>query len=263
MRPTSILVLSMLAAAPGFASAGEDCGAFLAPPENAKGATQQSIRQKPIDAKLLLGSAGAVRCIVEETRRLAPRVTSPAIEPDVDAQLVRLTGAARTVLVNRGAAAVAEFREAGDAEFVATLAFAARSEAQNLRVNATRVLADIVDNNNVCVVIDHLYDPELDTSPHGPSGRVNLLGVVSVQAIWAYRENHANIETLVRETRRRLEGQPEVSQTLSVLDNIDQRLRYQASQGGGSSRMPLPPDQRRCADYSPVWANQGRARLVY
>jgi len=202
----------------------------------------------------LIKNPAAMGCLVDELRKLRPRIAAPKIDPRDSPQLVRITGALRTVLVNDSVGALEEFRRLDDLDVISVLAFAARGDDQSARINATRILSDVVDNNTICVILDHLYDPELGSSDSGASGRVNLLGVTSVLAPWAYQENYQNIRRLVDYMRRQVSGAGDFATSVRVLDNIEERLRFQDSLKNKYKDGQLPSNLRDCVGYKPLWA---------
>ena len=113
----------------------------------------------------------------KSSARCGARCSSPAIDDQTRGQLVRVTGAVRSILSTQGNSAIRSFRHFDSPETTIALAFAARSEDPNLRINATLILADVIDNSTVCVPIDHLYDPGLHEvggwrqRPHQPDRR--------------------------------------------------------------------------------------------
>ena len=147
--------------------------------------------------------------------------------------------------------------------------YGARTADDNVRSNATLVLGNVIDNQSVCVPLDHLYDSVLGagaTSYH-IRGRANLLGVVSVVAPWAYKENYANIRTMWKYMDieiASLKSRPELQQTFQILENIDLRLKFQdqGEQKGQAvnKNTLLPRDLDACKHYRPKWALE---RLKY
>ena len=225
---------------------------------------QQQVQQKALSSDLLFGGADTMLCLVEVLDGLKEKVREPELSFETSDLLLRASGAIRSILATQGQAAIREFRTHDDPDTISVLAFAARSADPGLRINATLVLADVIDNSTVCVPIDHLYDPSLLKSPGGESGRINLMGVVSVVAPWAYRENFDNIARLVG----KLDGEIDpkgTKQAHDVLTNLEARLAFQ-KKGQAVSNMgqPLPPRERDCSRYVPLWANAGDAKnLVY
>lgn len=212
----------------------------------------------------LFGGTDTMRCLVDILAEMRRVVISPTIDDQTTTQLVRVTGALRSILSTQGNGAIRSYRRFDSPDATIALAFAARSQDPSLRINATLILADVIDNTTVCVAIDHLYDPDLLKPSGGDSGRINLIGVVSVAAPWSYRENFDNITRLAAKLRRDLSGQDNVSQTREVLANLESRLKFQSTLKAPNMLQSLPADMRDCAGYQPVWANKGGARnLVY
>jgi hypothetical protein len=261
MRRAFALALLALAAGMTLATAkvqaqsGDLCGAIreqlLFSDRLQKEQTQQS---RHLSGDLLFGSSGTLRCLIEMLREPGINVTSTDIDPIQGHWLLRITGAIRSILTTRGTTAIREFRAVDDIATTSVLAFAARSADAGLRINATLVLADVIDDSTVCVPIDHLYDPSLTSSEGGASGRINLIGVVSVVAPWAYRPNFQNIERLLEKLNADVKGQ-DVAQTKEVIANLQERLDYQKkTQKVPNMNSDLPFDQQDCKLYRPMWA---------
>lgn len=189
-------------------------------------------------------------------------------------QLTRVAGAMRILIsseenssagVNR---AVLAFRNQSKSDkqvlldAASTLAYAARSENNEARLNAVLVFGNVVDNQTVCVALDHLYAPEIknakyaEMSPAQIKGRGNLLSVVAVVAPWAYKENYENIRTMHREMVKTLnEKNPdELAVTYKILDTLQERLAYQDSLESPNKETEIPQMLRACEAYKAKWA---------
>lgn len=262
MRCVAALALLALAAgmalAPAKAQAqgGDLCGAVREQLLFSDAQQKEQMQQnRSLSGDLLFGSSGTMRCLIEMLREPGISVTSTEIDPIQGHWLLRITGAIRSILTTRGTSAIREFRAVDDLATTSVLAFAARSADAGLRVNATLVLADVIDDSTVCVPIDHLYDPSLTSSEGGASGRVNLIGVVSVVAPWAYRPTYQNIERLLERLNADVKGQADVAQTREVIANLKARLDFQkTSQKAPNMQSDLPFDQQDCVRYRPIWA---------
>jgi hypothetical protein len=204
--------------------------------------------------------------------------------PDAWAQFVRATAMIRIVIANKerkdkdpGAAdapnpAIQEYRAQATLDSASSLAFGTRTGDDSARLNATLVFGNVVDNQSVCVAIDHLYDPVLgpDAAFHHVRGRANLLGVISVVAPWAYKENYANILAIWTHMSRQLEAvkdRGDLKQTFDILKNIRTRLDFQDElerKGQQPNRKTSISDAGypACKSYrpNPKWAG---ARLKY
>ena len=141
----------------------------------------------------------------------------------------------------------------------AVLSFLARNEDRQIRVPATLLFASVVDNASVCVPIDHLYDPQM-LAVTNANARVNLLGIVTVVAPWAYRENYRNLETLHRYMSGKIGSGSEFEKTRALLNNLKARLDYQQEKNGFNRVLDLPRNERDCYSYKNRWA---RDRLSY
>jgi hypothetical protein len=80
--------------------------------------------------------------------------------------------------------AIEKFRKVDTSEAVDVLTLAAASNDRDLRLNASRILYKVVDDDNLCIVLHRLRDPNL-----GSSGELNLLQIAVLGANTASREN--------------------------------------------------------------------------
>ncbi|BAM92371.1 exported hypothetical protein [Bradyrhizobium oligotrophicum S58] len=178
----------------------------------------------------------AVPCLIQVIERLGGQINSPAVEPDVKSRLLTATGALRAIMTRLDSASnlnnfITLFRERNNINVISALTYAARSDNKDLRLSSTLLLGNVIDNRFVCVPLTQLNDPEFMKAAEAPSGRANLLGVVSVVAPWAYKENYENID----KTRDYIGGQigredsSSMKNTLAILDNIQTRLKSQTN----------------------------------
>jgi len=87
---------------------------------------------------------------------------------------------------------IALFRQCDNERTIIPLVWAARGNETDLRLNAASILADTVDNTNVCFVLHHLRDRDISAN-----GRANLVGIARAMASYAYKENvQAIMETI-------------------------------------------------------------------
>lgn len=119
------------------------------------------------------------------------------------------------------------FRHNDNIDVISVLSYAVRSKNRDLRLNSVLILGNVIDNSTVCVPLIHLNDSSLMNTGSGVNGRANLLGVVSVVAPWAYRENFESTEATVTYIVRDLDQKDDVAQTLRIIRNIEQRLKDQ------------------------------------
>ena len=168
-------------------------------------------------------------------------VGSPYTQDDV-ASLLPLTDIVVSIVLNKDGA-VQAFRNADTDKTIKILAWATRGDptveqSRNLRFNASYILASVVDNSNLCIVLDHLRDPEL-----GPIGTINLLQVATGAAGYAYQENAAATLRTVDILRPRV-AQGGLGKAAILVESL-----------AGSTRMspnaetPLPSDASYCQDY--------------
>jgi hypothetical protein len=198
---------------------------------------------------------------------------SVSLAPEVRSQLLSATGAIRAIISklntddensrqnNNINEFIALFRREDNLDIISVLTFGARSDNYEARSNSILILANVVDNSTVCVPLDHLWDPNIG-KPDGEKdypvrGRANLLGVVSVVAPWAYRENYENIKRVKDEIFNKRIDRSDVNlkQTIDILNNIQVRLDSQTN--STNRTVPLPAElKRECAAYVPRFATK-------
>ena len=221
----------------------------------------------------------AMHCMVRALDSLKSDIEN---KPTADtwAQFVRATGLIRIVIANNesiggdepGNPAIREFRIQATLNAASSLAYGSRSDNDNARVNAVLVYGNVVDNQTVCVAIDHLYDQQLGATAksYNIRGRANLLGVVSVVAPWAYKENYLNIKSVrqyMADELAPLRERSDLKQTFDILENIRVRLQFQddaEAKGQAVNKRISLSDPRigldKCKGYRKIWAED---RLKY
>jgi hypothetical protein len=193
-------------------------------------------------------------CLLLLLDQMATRVSSPELSADDLQPFVKATGALNTIIATFDGKAVIQHLRANDTIDVASaLSWGARNVERSARLNATMLLANIVDNNTICVPIDHLYDTDFIETANGINGRANLLSVVSVISPWAHRENYHNILRLVEQATPQIEG-PNLEKTRSLIGDICRRLGLQETYSAPNKNTPLPPSLRACGGYKATWA---------
>jgi hypothetical protein len=139
-----------------------------------------------------------------------------------------LTGVVKTILASKNLS-IPFFRQCDNDKTVKPLLWAARGDNTDLRLNTANILANTVDNTNVCFVLHHLRDKNLSDN-----GRANLLGIARAVASYAYRENveaiSQTIEIVKQNLGNKLDGLP---QTRLLLDDL--QARAQKSSNGGAA----------------------------
>lgn len=136
------------------------------------------------------------------------------------------------------------FRKCDDEALIKPLVWAARGDDRDMRLNASNVLANIVDNTTVCFVLHHLYQgsPELKDD-----GRANLLGITRAMASYAYLETAEAIGRVLKKVQDELGDRiKQLPQTAGLIANI--LTRTAGSQNRGT-RLPQSL-QRYCKDYN-------------
>ena len=149
----------------------------------------------------------------------------------------------RNVLANN-AEAIKVFRACRTDATIKPLVWGARGQQQGIRVNATLILGNVIDNTTVCFVLHHLRQPNINNNVNG---RANLLGVTVAMASYAYKENVQAIEETLRIIDPKIESEKgDLSQTKKIIAELRARV------GLSSNRdTPLPEELRKyCADYN-------------
>ena len=139
---------------------------------------------------------------------------------------------------------IKQFRLADNLDVVSVLSYGARSDVYDIRLNSVLLLGNVIDNTSVCVPLAHLNDPTLMTSANGMNGRANLLGIISVVAPWAYKQNFENIEKTRDFINNQIASDTNAKTTSNILENIRVRLK---SQNTDSNRNVDLPQQWRIA----------------
>jgi hypothetical protein len=150
------------------------------------------------------------------------------------ARLSDLVRVLRSILVSQPDAATV-FRSSDELATIRVLAWAAREGGTQLAVDATVVLASVIDNSGLCVIAHHLGDRTITES-----GLTNLAQVVT--SVDPYRENaEALIAVADRIDPTRFGGG-------NRLENLIDSVRATALT---SSRrfQPLPPEEQACVGY--------------
>ncbi len=208
-----------------------------------------------------IGDVGAlIACLVPGIPAGRDAAQGTAKDPQAEARFIALTGVLRSAFAIAPERAIAAFRDVDSLEIIDTLAFGARHTDRAIRLNATLILGNVIDNTNVCVAIDHLYDTSEMQRPERLNGRANLISVVSVVAPWAYSENYENIRRVSDFLRKEIQGADDVDKTRSLLDNLDERLAYQQETTQFNRTQALPSVLADCREWKPVWAGD---RLSY
>jgi len=156
--------------------------------------------------------------------------------------LVPLTDIIVTVVVNKDGG-VQLFRKLETEKTIKVLAWATRgsdnsASERSLRFNSAYILANVVGNSNLCIILDHLRDPDL-----GPNGMINLLQVAAVVAGHAYKENLEAIRGTVAILRPRVAdaGSGKIAILVATLSQL--------AESSPNSDMPLPDESSYCRAY--------------
>lgn len=210
-----------------------------------------------VPEKLLGDWQEAARCLIETVEQFDLQIASPETSKQVSQALLKATGALNTIVSASADSTtpINHIRKIDDIPFAKVLAWGSRNQDRQIRLATTILLANVVDNNSVCVVLDHLHDQTYMGTAAGQSGRVNLLSVVSVIAPWAYEENYQNILRAVQTIRSAVEDSKDTAKTTDQLSSICGRLAYQEGLKAPNMKQALPRNLRACAGYALQWAN--------
>jgi hypothetical protein len=152
-----------------------------------------------------------------------------------------ITDVLRSIVINKDKeGAIKAFRDQDDDQTIRSLVWAARSDDKDLRINATYILASVVDNTNLCIVLHHLQDKKISAD-----GRINLLQVASAVAGYAYHENVLAITETIGKVQEHVEDEKDVGQTRALLKDLLQRCDKSINK-----KQELPPALAKyCKDY--------------
>lgn len=211
---------------------------------------------------LLADATAAMPCLVDTLKDLARRVRTTEIgEPERDA-LNRATAALGKLIDSKGVPMIQQVREVDTLDVVSLLSFGARSNDRTTRLNSTLVLSNIVDNSTVCVVMDHLTDPDLTKSTEGKNGRANLLAVVSVVAPWAMKSNYQNMQKLISYVAEDINGKDDVADTTRILASFEERLEFQ-DKVVQANRNVDSLASKSCWQWAPLYGSNTAFKIEY
>lgn len=157
---------------------------------------------------------------------------SPPYASDAAAKLIPLTDVLVKIVVNKDGS-VQKFRESDTVKTVDLLAATAGGAERDLRFNSSYILAKVVDDDNLCVILHRLREPNL-----GYSGQSNLLQIAISGTNNASRENVNAAKQTAERLKKTTEGK------IAVLVNLLDQLA--TSKGEGAE--PLPANSY-CARY--------------
>ena len=141
---------------------------------------------------------------------------SPTQSDDDVKAMIAVTDVLRTILANKEKeGALNDFTDHDSAQVIVALAWMARGNVRALRINSTYILANVVDNTNVCIVLDHLRDPKIHVD-----GRINLLQAIQPVASSAYQDNAELIKNSLTVVERNAGNDTKVS---ALINEINQR----------------------------------------
>lgn len=122
------------------------------------------------------------------------------------------------------------FRRLDDPHTIHVLAEVAKSDDRDLRINASLILVNVVDNTTLCAVIDGLFDDGINDN-----ARFNLLQIVSAVSDRALVENRRWIAAILKHTWELVGKDPERYQkSIAVLKEIEEKLSQSADEFEGN-----------------------------
>lgn len=210
------------------------CGIALTSSAYAQGVSGRCARDPGAETSLDLvrsadnekARAVAASTLIKDWRTSLPTVmrelskTSGPVDrwrPDQSSMFLSISDILRTIL-SADVQAITLFRNCDVPSMIKPLIWAARSDNQGLRLNATLILGNTIDNTTVCFVLHHLRDPRINSN-----GRANLLGVTFAVAGYAYSENVAAIEKTLELLRPKVEAS--MTQTQKLMADVSTRAQ--------------------------------------
>jgi hypothetical protein len=156
----------------------------------------ENLRLENADSKLsvardlVAGWRSTLPVLMANVRKLPAGPVSAWQQSDRDFA-ARLLEVIQTILAstNQG---IQLFRQCRDDVIIKRTVWPARDEDDSttlLRIRAANILANVVDNTDVCFVLHHLRDKSI-----GVKGRANLLAVTLAMSGYAYKENAKAIQ---------------------------------------------------------------------
>jgi hypothetical protein len=131
----------------------------------------------------------------------------------------RVTDVLRSIVVNYRLS-IQKFRELDDQKTSRPLIWAARSSHRELRINATFIMANVADNTNVCIILNHLRQNDISGD-----GIVNLLQIVGAVASYIYKENFQDAKTTLADLSKNLATRKEdFSRSQALISDVSKRL---------------------------------------
>ncbi|CDX15783.1 exported hypothetical protein [Mesorhizobium sp. ORS 3324] len=115
----------------------------------------------------------------------------------------------------------------------------ARIDERVTRINASLLLANVVDNTTLCGVLEELFDHSLNDN-----ARYNLWQVVLVVARYARVENQKWIKATVSDNQTFIGSQPNYGRTLEKIDEVNTALTV--NQRTDSLKNGYEPQYREC-----------------
>jgi hypothetical protein len=174
-------------------------------------ASELSLAQlKSLESPDVSVQTAAGRAIVDNWRVSIPvliralgqiQTTAPSSWPEAERQrAIVLTDVVRTTLATSDQT-IYLFRRCRDDKAIRALIAAARGDDTTLRINATSILADVVDNTTLCLIFPNLRDKTISTN-----GLTNLLGVTASVAGYAYKENYQQLSATITDIQRNIDN---------------------------------------------------------
>ena len=234
-----------------------------------------------VSDNLLADMPVATRCLIGVLDRLGQTITKiEDIEnPAKEAVALSATAAFQRMVATQGKSGNAQlvdprslasfidgFNSVDTLGAVSALSYGARSSNKDLRVNSVLLLGNVIDNQTVCVPLVHLNDSSILSSAGGVSGRANLLGVVSVVASWANKENYDTMQATAAAIGREVANDGNFVSTAAIVENILKRLQAQSA-SGNKTRSLSQREVKECRGYAEQFGDRisssGKLNLKY
>jgi hypothetical protein len=267
-----LCALFIAASAQSAQAADDKCAAFSTVPNS--GSVEKVVA---IPDSLLTNWNTAIECMFAELPQIDDRLRLDRQNEVARSRLLAITAALRKIVTRQsdaGKQGLLDFikvgREFDNIGVASALTFGATDELTDMRLNSMLVFTNIVDNTTVCVPLTHLNDVTITERKDGVKARANLLGIVTVVAPWAYKENYASIEATTRAVASDVKVAPAgLETTQKIIENIFSRLGSQQPNGNKSANLDRLGAglTKSCTDYvegyTPRLDPARRANLQY
>jgi hypothetical protein len=207
------------------------------------------LRRLGLVAGLLLSGTGAPAALAQATISISEAVEQiggyhgkvTTLNPDEDYGSV-LVLLKQTRAATEDPEAIKGFRAIDDLGVIRTLLDMAAIDDRGIRINASLILANVVDNTTVCAVIDRLVTGNINDIT-----RYNLLQVVKIVAGYARPDVRQWIEEALASTQSQVEGAENATKTRALVDEIAGVLDTSTPIGPKPLATKFPSDYGACA----------------